>query len=58
MKLTRTPMRVLLKKKSVRILLLLVTAVFATFWFVEPAQTPPRGSGELMQAIVYHDGSS
>jgi NADPH:quinone reductase-like Zn-dependent oxidoreductase len=42
-------------KKTTRFVLLVLAAASATFWFVRPAQTPPRSSGELMQAIVYHE---
>ena len=47
-------MRGLLKKKSTRIVLLILVVAFASFWFVRPAQTPPLGSGEPMKAILYH----
>jgi NADPH:quinone reductase-like Zn-dependent oxidoreductase len=56
---TKTPRRALLKKASTRIVLLVVAVAFATFWFVSPAPTALRGSGEPMKAIVHHDyGSS
>jgi len=55
---TRTSMRGLLKKKSTRIVLLVLAVAFATFWFTRPAPTPPRGSGEPMKAIVYRDYGS
>ena len=55
---TGTSTRTLLKKRSTRIVLLVLAVVFATFWFARPASTPLRGSGELMKAIVYHDYGS
>jgi NADPH:quinone reductase-like Zn-dependent oxidoreductase len=55
---TGTSTRTLLKKKSTRIVLLVLAVAFATFWFARPASTPLRGSGELMKAIVYHDYGS
>jgi NADPH:quinone reductase-like Zn-dependent oxidoreductase len=49
-------MRALLKKKSIRIVLLVGLAVGALFWFLKPAATlPPRVSGELMKAVVYYE---
>jgi len=53
-----TPRRALLKRKSTRIALVALAAAFAAFWFVRPAETPSRGSGELMKAIVYHEYGS
>ena len=45
----------LLKKTSVRIVLVLAILI-AALWFVLPGATPPpRGSGEPMKAIVYHE---
>lgn len=53
---TKTPKRPLLKRKSTRIVLFLLVVAIAAFWFLRPEPPPPaRGSGEFMQAIVYHD---
>jgi NADPH:quinone reductase-like Zn-dependent oxidoreductase len=50
----KTP--VLLKKRSVRIVLLVLVLLIAALWFVMPAPTPPPGgSGEPMKAIVRHE---
>jgi NADPH:quinone reductase-like Zn-dependent oxidoreductase len=53
---TKTPRRALLRRKSVRIVLLVLVVAFAAFWFATPAPPPPyRGSGEPMNAVVYHE---
>lgn len=51
----KAPRRPLLRRRSIRIAIVLLIAVFAALWFAEPAQTPSRGSGEMMKAIVYHE---
>jgi NADPH:quinone reductase-like Zn-dependent oxidoreductase len=46
----------LLKKRSIRIVLAVLAILIAALWFVMPAATPPpRGSGEPMKAVVYHE---
>jgi NADPH:quinone reductase-like Zn-dependent oxidoreductase len=50
----KTPM--LFKKRSVRIVLVVLVILIAAVWFVLPGATPPpRGSGEPMKAVVYHE---
>jgi NADPH:quinone reductase-like Zn-dependent oxidoreductase len=49
-------MRALLKKRSTRIALAVLVVGLAAFWVVKPAPTQPdRGTGELIDAIVYHE---
>ncbi len=55
MSTTRTLLPVLLRKKSMRTMLLVLAVVFATCWSITAASTPGRGNGELMRAIVYHE---
>ncbi len=56
---TKTPKRPLLKRKSTRMVLLLLVLGFAAFWFLRPEPPPPaRGSSEFMKAIVYHEYGS
>lgn len=46
------------RKKSTRIILLVLAVALAAFWFTRPAATPPRTSGEKMRAVVYHEYGS
>jgi NADPH:quinone reductase-like Zn-dependent oxidoreductase len=54
----KPPRRALWKRKSTRFVLLALAAAMIAFWFFQPAPTPPLGSGEPMQAIVYRDYGS
>jgi NADPH:quinone reductase-like Zn-dependent oxidoreductase len=48
--------RALLGRRSIRWVLVLLVAVVAAVLFLRPAPPPaPRGSGEFMQAVVYHE---
>src|SRR5262249_43337822 len=51
------PKRPLLKRTSIRILLVLVTLLVVGFlWLLKPAPLPPMvGNGKFMQAIVHHE---
>jgi NADPH:quinone reductase-like Zn-dependent oxidoreductase len=51
----RTPKRAFLKRRSTRIVALVVTVALVAMLFSGPAPTPPRGSGQPMQAIVYDE---
>ena len=52
---TDTPRRPVLKRKSTRIVLVVLVLVVAGFWFLRPTPIPFRGSGEPMRAIVYRE---
>lgn len=59
MNANKTVKRPLLKRKSTRIGLLVLALLVGAFWFLKPAPPPPpRGSGEFMKAIVYHEYGS
>jgi NADPH:quinone reductase-like Zn-dependent oxidoreductase len=49
------PMRSLLKRKAIRIVVGILVVAAAAVWFLRPAPVPFRGSGELMNAVVYHE---
>jgi NADPH:quinone reductase-like Zn-dependent oxidoreductase len=49
-------MRALLKKRSTKIALGVLVVGLAAFWFLKPERRQPdRGTGEQIDAIVYHD---
>src|SRR5262245_43084332 len=53
---TKSPKRPLLKRTSTRVVLVIVALVIAAAFLLRPAPPPPaRGSGQMMQAIVYHE---
>ena len=59
MSTSKAPKRAIWKRKSTRIVLLVVAAALALFWSLRPAPSAPDvGSGEMMQAIVYHEYGS
>lgn len=56
MNIHKTPKRPLLKRTSIRILLVVAVLLVGAVWFLQPEPPPPaRGSGEFMKAILYHD---
>jgi len=52
---TRKSLPALLRKKSARTVLFVLTVAIATGWSVTAASTAAAGGGELMNAIVYHE---
>ena len=45
-----------LKRRSTKIALIVVVVGLAAFWLFKPEATPPdRGTGELIEAVVYHE---
>lgn len=55
MSTTRKSLPALLRKKSARTVLFVLSVAIATCWSVTAASTAAAGGGELMNAIVYHE---
>src|SRR2546421_7423141 len=49
------PRRAFLKRRSTRVVLVVLVLGFAASWFLRSKPIPFRGSGEPMKAVVYHD---
>ena len=49
------PRRAFLKRRSTRVVLVVLVLGFAASWFLRSKPIPFRGSGEPMRAVVYHE---